>query len=369
MRRSLLLAATIASLTCGASLADTTRTLRVSLAGDPAREFAVENLAGSMTVVAADVATVEAVATIHAESEELAAAMGFEQVRGRDGTPTLRVVYPLDRERRIRFPGAGDEAGARGHERRHHWWSAFGWDSSETTYDGHRVRVSESSGVLLFADVEVRVPRRAVEATFRNLVGLLRADGIEGTVLLDTTHGDVIARHLDGEIKADTGSGDVRAEAIRGRFVCDTGSGACVVDGFDGRELSCDTGSGEVRVSGARAERLVADTGSGGVRVERADVEEFKGDTGSGEIEAELIGSRLRRVIADTGSGGVVLRLPADASFEVSADQGSGGLECSFRDAQPVIHDKKVVGWRRADARVRISIDTGSGDARVIPAA
>jgi len=118
-------------------------------------------------------------------------------------------------------------------------------------------------------------------------------------------------------------------------------------------------------VRDVKAERLHADTGSGHVRAERADVEEFTGDTGSGGIEAELLGTRLRRVKADTGSGDVTLWLPADASFDAAADQGSGELTCAFADAQAVKSDRKTVGYRRGDGRARISIDTGSGDARI----
>jgi hypothetical protein len=351
------------------ALGEATRKLRATLSGDAKAPFAVENLAGRMTVVAGDGDAVVAVATVHAESEALAAAMRFEQVRAKDGLPTLRVIYPLDRERRIRYPEAGDDGAGTGRHGRHesHWFFDFLSSNSEIKYDDHRVRVGSSSGTLLYADVEVTVPRRAVEATFRNFVGTLRAEGIEGRIVLDTSHGAITARRLKGDIKADTGSSDVLAEAIAGSLVCDTGSGACAVNGFEGKELYCDTGSGDVKVRDVKAERLHADTGSGHVRAERVDVEEFSGDTGSGGIEAELLGTRLRRVKADTGSGDVTLWLPAEASFDVAADQGGGELTCSFADAQAVKSDRKTVGYRRGDGRIRISIDTGSGNASIKP--
>jgi hypothetical protein len=367
LRRALGLAGT-AALIAGAVQAETTRSLKVQLTGDAGAAFAVENLAGSMTVVAGDGDAVVAVATVHADDAKLADAMRFEQVRGEEGVPTLRVVYPLDRERRIRYRPTASGSDGRGRHGSSHWFFGFGWDGSEVKYDGHRVRVSEDHGVLLYADVEVRVPRRALAAKFRNCVGPVSATGVEGRLLLDTGNGDVTATRLSGDVKADTGSGDVRASAVKGRFVCDTGSGACIVNGFDGTELSCDTGSGQVRVADVKADRLLADTGSGDVLVERSDVEDFRGDTGSGGIEAELTGTRLRRIKADTGSGHVTLRLPPEVSFELAADQGSGDLECGFHDAQPVKSGRKIVGYRRGEARVRIDIDTGSGDAAVNPA-
>ena len=369
MRRSMILIACFSLTISSLALAESTKTVTGTLAVPAAGRFAVENLAGRMTVVAGEGDTVVATATVHAEREALASAMRFEQVRDKDGLPALRLIYPLDRERRIRYPEAGEDGGDGGHHGHHaeHWLFDFGFSSSSFEYDDHRVRVSASSGTLVYADVEVRVPKRAIEATFRNFVGALSAEGIEGRILLDTHRGAITARRLKGDIKADTGSSSVLAETISGSFVCDTGSGDCVVNGFEGKELFCDTGSGDVRVRDVKADRLRADTGSGHVRAERTDVEEFSGDTGSGGIEAELIGNRLRRVKADTGSGDVMLRLPADASFDAVADQGSGELRCSFADAQAVKSGHKAVGYRRGEGRARITIDTGSGDASIRP--
>jgi DUF4097 and DUF4098 domain-containing protein YvlB len=89
-------------------------------------------------------------------------------------------------------------------------------------------------------------------------------------------------------------------------------------------------------------------------------------DTG-GSVDLELGGGSLARVSADTGSGDVRLRLPADASFEVRADMGSGELESRFTDAQAIVNRREVVGYRRGDARIKIDVDTGSGDVTVEP--
>jgi hypothetical protein len=346
LRRALGVAST-ALLIAGFSFGEANRSLRVTLVADPASPFSVENLAGKMTVVATDGDAVVAVATVHAESEDLAAAMHFEQVTGSNGEPTLRVRYPLDRHGTIRYRAGGH---------------------SKVEYDGRTVDVSSTGGVMVYADVEVSVPRRALSATFRNYVGSLSAEGASGKILLDTASADITARNLDGTVKADCGSGDVRAQQLKGSFTCDTGSGSCRVDGFDGDDLKLDTGSGAVRVVRVTAARIHADTGSGSIRIERADTGEFLGDTGSGTIEFEATGTRLQRVRGDTGSGDIRLRLPADASFELVADQGSGDLSCAFKDAQPIVKKRTVVGYRRGDGRIRIDVDTGSGDVTVTPA-
>ena len=341
--------AVLASITLAgaAAAAEVTRTVEATLDSDIAAPFAVENLAGTMTITAADVERVEAVATVHAEDEALAAEVRLEKVTGARGVPTLLVRYPVDRIRTFRYPGHG---------------------TSEAEYDGHRVRVSRSRGELLFADVEVRVPRRSVQATFRNHVGKVRATGVAGRVALDTGSGDIEADGLDGEINADTGSGAVLAEGLKGSFACDTGSGECRVTDFSGEEVWCETGSGGIDIERVAARRVRADTGSGAIAIAAADVEEVRADTGSGRIQLAATGSRLRRVVAETGSGSVTLALPRDASFELLADQGSGDLECGFEDAQAIVRSREVVGYRRGAQKIRIDVDTGSGSVRVVPA-
>jgi hypothetical protein len=263
MRRFAVPVAAALSLAAAVSVlpADTTRTLRIELAPGARGAFAVENLAGVMRITAGSGDGVVAVATIHAEDADAAGAVQLVQVEGENGAPTLRVRYPLERYGTIRYPGErpGKSSGS-------FLSGLFGGSSTTTKYDDRKVKIGESSGTLLYADVEVQVPRRAIEATFRNLVGTIDAAGIQG------------------KIKFDTSSGDVKASDLHGSFTC------------------------------------------------------------------------------DTGSGDVRLRLDPDASFEARADQGSGDLVNRFRDAEPIVKNKVVVGYRRGDGRIRIDVDTGSGD-------
>jgi hypothetical protein len=348
MPRHALAFAIVVVLVASAAAAEVTRTLRVELSGDPAAGFAVDNLAGAMKVTAGDVSTVTAVATVHAEDAALADTVRFEQVTGRGGVATLRVRYPLDQHRTIRYPYGG---------------------SGETEYDGRRVKVSDHSGVELWADVEVTVPRREVKGTFATRAGAASGTGLAGMLVFDTGTGDIAVRDCTGTITADTGTGDVSATDVSGSLTCDTGTGACDVADFDGERVSCDTGTGRIRIERVRARAVNADTGSGSIRLLDADVEEFRADTGSGSVELAATGDRLARVRVDTGSGDVRLRLPAGASFEAEADQGSGDLVCRFDDARPIVEHRTVVGYRRGDGRIAIDVDTGSGDLVIEPVA
>jgi len=343
-----------AALACpGLQAAEATRTLKLALTGDPARPFAVENLTGAMRVGPGDGDTVVAVATVHAESQALADSVRFEQVTGERGIPTLRVRYPVSRYDTFRSPQVKGEGG---------WLAFLGGGETNIRYDGARVRVSGSSGVLLYADVEVRVPRRTVDGRFLNRVGTLTGRGVSGKLWFDSSSGTVTLEGLQGDVVADTGSGDVSAARIEGSFRCDTGSGECAVDSFKGDRLSCDTGSGDVRLRGVDARRVHADTGSGEVRVEDASTEDVEIDTGSGDVSIQAAGARLRRIKADTGSGDVRLRLGPEAGFEAHADLGSGEIVSRYPDAQPILKRREVIGYRRGDGQIRIDVDTGSGD-------
>jgi Putative adhesin len=338
--------------------AETTRTVRAELSADALGHFAVENLAGTMRVVPASGRTVVAVATVHAETDDLAGSVKIEQVAGKMGVPTLRVRYPLDKESNLRYPGRGRESGFLG--------SLFG-GSSSIEYDGHKVKVGETGGVLLYADVEVQVPRHLDNAVFRNLVGFLEGKGLEGRILFDSGSGDITIASVKGEIKTDTGSGDVTATDASGSFSCDTGSGDCDLTDFSGDTVHCEVGSGDATIRKVTALHMEVVTGSGDVRVTEGDLEEFLAGTGSGSVRLDNRGNRLKHVKADTGSGDVVLRLAPNASFEALADQGSGDLLVHYKDAQPILRHKEVVGYRRGDARTRIDVDTGSGDLTIEP--
>ncbi|HJS56819.1 MAG TPA: DUF4097 family beta strand repeat-containing protein [Vicinamibacteria bacterium] len=317
--------------------AEVTRTVHAELTPAEAAHFNIENLAGSIRVSAGPGESVTVVATVHAESDSLADSLRFERRTWRGGEPVLRLSWPVDQHRSFRFPAAPAESEIR-----------YADDGSTDGWDGgrHRVRVSRDEGVLLWAELDVRVPRRALEAGFYNRAGGVTASGVQGTLRFDTAAGAIDVDHVSGDVLADSGSGDVTAADVEGSFRCDTGSGTCDVRGFRGDRLSLDSGSGRLRLVDVQARVVDA-------------------DTGSGDVEAEL--RSAARVRADTGSGDVRLRLPRDASFELRADTGSGDVKSRFSDAEPIVRRREVIGYRRGDGDVKIDVDTGSGDVTVEP--
>lgn len=351
---TLLLAGNVAS-------ADATRTLKAELSADASRPFRVENLAGRMVVRQGAGSRVVVTATVHGEDQKTAELMRLEEVRdSKTGHPTLRMQYPLNDYTTYRYGGDrrnGSEAG---------FFERMFSGNSSVTYDGKRVSVSAGRGLPLYADLVVEIPRGA-SGTFRNVVGRIEGSQVEGALRFDTGSGDIALRDFAGDVVADTGSGDVNAESGKGSFKCDTGSGDCALRGFRGERISLDTGSGDIHVTDSTAAFVKADTGSGDVFLEVEDSEEIAADTGSGDVSVDAGGPKLSRIKADTGSGDVSVKLPRSAGFELMADTGSGDVASDFDDATAIMERRKVKGYRRGDLKVKIDVDTGSGDVSVGP--
>ncbi len=419
MKRSLA-AATALTLTLGFSTAfvsaEVTRTVDADVPLSKGTKLVIENLIGSMKVVPGSGDTVRMVATVHAENEELAGLVSIN-TKAVDSKTRLRVEYPLDKYSTIRLPEGLSVSASSGFLDR--WFGGGG-----TEYGDHTVRFRDRKGVLLYVDVQVEVPARELEVRFINMVGPLHAEGVSGDLQFETHKGDIKLSSLKGEIstdtgsgntkakniegsfscdsgsgdcdledmrgeavscdtgsgqitlrsvkvsgriQADTGSGDVHGQDLEGSFRCDTGSGDCTLDGLSGETVTCDTGSGTVRLRSVTADQIRADTGSGDVFAEDINTRKFRADTGSGDVHVSTSGDRLAEVMADTGSGNVRLGLRADASFELRASTGSGDIVSRFEDARALVEGKEVIGYRRGEARIHITVGTGSGDVIVEP--
>ncbi len=338
--------------------AEVTRTVKAELT--PEGRFAVENLAGTMTVGPGSGSSVVVVATVHAEDQALADAVSVEPVRGKGGVATLRVRYPLDKVSTIRYgrSKSGDGGG----------FFAHMFDgTSNTDYDGERVRVSSHDGKLLYADLEVQLPKGSLEGAFINHIGRVSAREVTGTLRFSSGSGDIDLQKLGGRIAAESGSGDVKASGISGELACETGSGSCGASDVTGEKVACSTGSGDIELDHVKAARVKVETGSGTIGAAALDAEELVAETGSGDIEVEARQGRLTRVSAETGSGDVRLKMGAGAAFEATAEQGSGDITSGYSDAQAIVHGREVVGYRRGTGGTKIAVETGSGDFTIEP--
>jgi hypothetical protein len=339
--------------------AEATRTLRKDFSNAVSRRVAVENLLGTMRVTMGAGDAVVVVATVHAEDDALAASVRLEEVRGEGDLPTLRVRYPTaPRVLRYRRTDGDDDA-----------WDGFRLfgESHWERYDGHRYRVSSRRGALLYADVEVQLPAHAAGATFRELVGELVAEGLEGKLAFRVNSADVRLSQLRGDVDVAGGSGDTRASRISGAWRSEFSSGDCKLEEFEGSSIAFHTSSGDVDARDLVADRLSVETSSGDVRVRDVDVRELQSHASSGDLSFESSGRRLARVRADSSSGDVHLGLAFDSSFYARADQSSGEMRVRFDDGERRYRRGDLVSFRRGTGGVEIRVTTSSGDFTIDP--
>jgi len=171
---------------------------------------------------------------------------------------------------------------------------------------------------------EINVPAET-QLVSRTGSGDQKISGIVGPVVAETGSGGMTINRIGGNLKAETGSGDVEIEAIKGNLVVKTGSGHVKAFGINGA-FDGETGSGGIEMEQSGSGDVTAHSGSGSLRLRNVHGG-MKATTGSGNIEAT--GELLNGWRLHTGSGSVEVRLPQNASFELDASTGSGGVNTS----------------------------------------
>ncbi len=297
----------------------TAQSTRYTLKGD---SVAVYNLVGELRVEPASGSDVTVELTRGgADAARLEVQTG--PLRGRE---TLRVIYPDDlislpewgrgwnTTLRVRDDGTfGEEYGR--HER-------AGWFR-----EGREVRITGRGRGMEAADVA--------------------ADRTRGTLKIATGSGNVDLRDAAGDVALETGSGDITAANMRGtRLRLETGSGNVTLTGAQAPDLHVETGSGDVTVSGAQGDDLSFETGSGNVDV---------------ELRATFQSLRI-----ETGSGDVTLKVPPSMSAQVDLDTGSGDIDLGGLTIQVRRLEQDHITGTIGDGRGRLSIETGSGNVRLV---
>ena len=336
-----------------ASADEVQRTLRAELSGADLADFGVENLAGRMRISAGTEDKITVVARVFGQTAELADAVRLERVVGEGSRATLRVRYPYEKVKVFEYVDPDHDG---------HWPFDRMGGGSDYDYDGHPVRVHQGRGTRLWADLEVRVPAGRRQAFFRNLVGRIDADGLEGTLRFEVGSADLRLWRLDGEVSVESESGDIQARGLKGTFTSESSSGDCRLDDFDGQQFRFHASSGDLVARGVRARLVETDTSSGDVTLSSADVEEFQAEASSGDVAVEVDGTRLASFQVTTSSGDVRLGLPPTTAFEAEADQSSGDMYVDFPGGVSVRHEDTLVAYRHGQGGAKVRVTTSSGD-------
>ena len=287
-------------------------------------------------------------------------------LRGRE---TLRIIYPDDvivmpewgrgwnTTLRVRDDGTfgdGGEKSSRGRGGR-------GW-----MRDGHEVRITGRSrnGLEAFADLRVTVPAGKTIGLYLG-VGKAFVSNVDGNIYVYGASADIAADRTRGVLRVETGSGNVDLRTGAGDVTLETGSGDITVAGMQGTILRLATGSGNVTLTDGKAATLDVETGSGDIDATGSSGDELSFETGSGNVDVALT-MAFRSLRIETGSGDVTLRVPPTVGAEVDLDTGSGDIDLGGLTLQVRRIEHDHVTGTLGDGRGRLSVETGSGNVRLL---
>ncbi len=315
-----------------------TQPARLALPADADSEVSIENLAGTMTIMAGDGNEIIVEIDRIGATDELAQSITLQhRVDGNDieiwvDYPNKQYVYKPER----------------------------GSHNTTTTYRGKRIRVaSRGRGDEVYADVRVTVPR-GVEFNAHNAVGTLSAEGLRGEVSLRTSSGHVTAANGDGEWTVRSGSGRLDISNFEGELDARTGSGSIDLANVSG-DIEANTGSGgiDAKVIGGEVEM---GTGSGSIRVsELTGGGDLEATTGSGSIRVDGDLSNVKNITMRTGSGSIKIRASGVPNVMLVARTGSGGVEVDVPGMTNVTAKRNRVEATIGTGEGKATLRTGSG--------
>jgi DUF4097 and DUF4098 domain-containing protein YvlB len=191
-------------------------------------------------------------------------------------------------------------------------------------------------------DLEVELPRNS-HITARTGNGEIKAEGVEGELVLHSANGEIEVKGAPREAFLETMNAEIEFEGERSEVVARTLNGEIDLEGVTGR--------------------VEASTISGQIHVEGDAIEHAELRTMSGEIELDSSLAPGARVEAKTYSGQVRLRLPEQTSARFDVQSFSGGIQSDF-SSQTFDVEEDDGGWRYGPGRRR-SFVVGEGDARI----
>jgi lia operon protein LiaG len=275
------------------------------------------------------------------------------------GYETLRVLYPGDE---ISLPewGRGWNTTMRVRDD-----GTFG-DDGRWRRDGREVRISGRmrGGLEAYANLRVTVPAgRRVWLHWG--VGKVFVSNVDGVIVVQAASADVSAERTRGTLKLDTGSGEIDLRDASGDVKLESGSGDITATNVHGDVIKIETGSGNITLTGAEATHLGLETGSGDITVTGAKGNQMAFETGSGSVDVGLTAAFTNLAI-ETGSGDVTLRVPPTIGAEVDLDTGSGEFDLGGLTIQVRRLEEDHITGTIGDGRGRLSIETGSGNVRLV---
>src|SRR5215475_5907993 len=191
--------------------------------------------------------------------------------------------------------------------------------------------------------------------------GNQNAVGLKGAVDLQTGSGNVVFSNIANTVRAESGSGNIQADNVSGNVRAKSGSGDIHINNLSGG-LDAESGSGSITMAQASAGSVRASTGSGDVSLSgvRGSLE---ATTGSGTVHAEGDPKGAWRL--HTGSGSVRVRFPSQASYDLYAHTGSGGISVGPPITVQGSVNKHEMRGKVGGGGVPVELETGSGEIEI----
>ena len=194
------------------------------------------------------------------------------------------------------------------------------------------------------ARLRVAVPRNAnINAMSGD--GSIRAEAIEGRIMLRTTDGSVTATRIGGDVQIRSGDGSIRVDTVSGKLDLETDDGSLTVEGQPS-VLRLNTGDGSVRVQidpdtamtdnwdittsdgsvtlalpGKFNAELDAETSDGAVRASHPLLGDEEDRAGGDDETRRERRERRRQLRTKMGDGGKILKIRSgDGSIRIERD-------------------------------------------------
>jgi DUF4097 and DUF4098 domain-containing protein YvlB len=330
----------------------------------------VENLIGSLTIRADKTdgkVLVEATVVTEADAKETAKALNqsIELAQDeQDGTPVIRVVYPLDRHSAFRLPrserdGIMDK-----------WVNPIVRKSTvAAVYDGQTVEVGQGKGAAAVAvHVKVTIPLE-VNAAFKQVAGTLHVVGVRGDFSLEAVDGHIVAEQIYGSMQVRTGGGEVIVRKFGGEgFRLQSASGDVTLMEVKAQDASLRAGSGRIEGSGITAASLEVDSGVGGVHLDGVDSVNIEVASESGDVDIAALLTRTKQASIRSAVGNVTLRVNKTTPFELKAFADSGSVKHRDVSAEVIDEEKNSLHLLRGNkGGAALEINTGKGAVMIRP--
>jgi DUF4097 and DUF4098 domain-containing protein YvlB len=228
------------------------------------------------------------------------------------------------------------------------------------------------------AEVEVEIEKRAMEQALIDemkveaeqqgdrivvkVTGPARAEfrGVTVGIHISPTARLRVAVPRNSNIEATSGDGSIRAEAIEGRLVLNTSDGS-VTGTRIGGDVQIRSGDGSIRLDNATG-TLDLETTDGSIGIDgRPSV--LKARTGDGSIRAQIDGDAAMLGDWDltTSDGSVVLTLPDGFNGELDAETSDGTVRSSHPALEDAARDHDGEGGDRRERRRTLRAKMGEG--------